>query len=88
MNRGLAYQEVFPDHADRERFLELLGECHEMWGAQGPQDNRARLGVSTQRLIKEARWLGDMCRSKHFSTHEPRAALILYHKPITRRFRS
>jgi hypothetical protein len=43
MNRGLAYQEVFPDHADRERFLELLGECHETWGVQGPQDNRTRV---------------------------------------------
>lgn len=34
MNRGLAYQEVFTDQSDRERFLDLLGECHEMWGVQ------------------------------------------------------
>ncbi|MBI3609905.1 MAG: transposase [Nitrospirae bacterium] len=32
MNRGLAYQVVFSDRSDREQFLNLLSECHEMWG--------------------------------------------------------
>ncbi len=32
MNRGLTRQKVFKDRSDRERFLTLLGECHEMWG--------------------------------------------------------
>jgi putative transposase len=32
MNRGLAYQDVFTDRSDREQFLNLLSECHEMWG--------------------------------------------------------
>ena len=32
MNRGLAYQDVFLDRSDREQFLNLLSECHEMWG--------------------------------------------------------
>jgi REP element-mobilizing transposase RayT len=32
MNRGLAYQDVFADRSDRELFLNLLSECHEMWG--------------------------------------------------------
>lgn len=34
MNRGLAYQEVFLDRADREMFLDLLGECHEICGSE------------------------------------------------------
>ncbi len=32
MNRGLAPQVVFYDRADRAVFLELLADCHEMWG--------------------------------------------------------
>ena len=32
MNRGLAYQDVFTDRSDRQTFLSLLAECHEMWG--------------------------------------------------------
>jgi len=32
MNRGLASQTVFTDRVDRQSFLALLGECHEMWG--------------------------------------------------------
>lgn len=82
MNRGLAYQAVCTDHADRERFLELLGECHEMWGVQGSQGNLSRVmrhldGLYTQSLKKEARLLGDIRRSKHFSQHEPRADVTL-----------
>lgn len=34
MNRGLADQSVFTDHADREIVLDRVGECHEMWGIQ------------------------------------------------------
>ena len=34
MNRGLAYQDVFSDRVDRELFLNLVGECHQMWGIQ------------------------------------------------------
>jgi len=34
MNRGLAYQDVFSDRVDRELFLNLIGECHQMWGIQ------------------------------------------------------
>ena len=32
MNRGLAYQQVFTDHDDREMFLDLIEECRKMWG--------------------------------------------------------
>jgi putative transposase len=32
MNRGLAYQPVFKEDADRELFFGLLAECHQMWG--------------------------------------------------------
>jgi len=32
MNRGLARQRIFADRVDRLRFLQLLGDCHEMWG--------------------------------------------------------
>ena len=35
MNRGLAYQPVCSDHADRRMFLDLIEECHEMWGDAG-----------------------------------------------------
>ena len=34
MNRGLAYQKIFTDRVDREFFLNLLGECHQMWGIE------------------------------------------------------
>jgi len=34
MNRGLAYQKIFTDRVDRELFLNLLGECHQMWGIE------------------------------------------------------
>ena len=32
MNRGLTHQAVFTDRADRAMFLQLLADCHEMWG--------------------------------------------------------
>src|SRR3990172_347533 len=32
MNRGLAHRDVFTGRSDRELFLNLLSECHEMWG--------------------------------------------------------
>jgi REP element-mobilizing transposase RayT len=32
MNRGLAQQPVFTDRADRQMFLGLLADCHDMWG--------------------------------------------------------
>ncbi len=31
-NRGLAHQGVFTDRADRAMFLQLLADCHDMWG--------------------------------------------------------
>lgn len=34
MNRGLASQQVFTEHSDRERVLDRVGECHERWGMQ------------------------------------------------------
>jgi hypothetical protein len=30
MNRGLAYQNAFANRFDRERFLTILSDCHEM----------------------------------------------------------
>jgi REP element-mobilizing transposase RayT len=32
MNRGLSYQTIFQGDSDREIFIKLLGECHDMWG--------------------------------------------------------
>lgn len=32
MNRGLARQRVFSDRSDRLTFIQLLADCHEMWG--------------------------------------------------------
>jgi REP element-mobilizing transposase RayT len=32
INRGLAQQRVFTDRADRQLFLGLLADCHDMWG--------------------------------------------------------
>jgi putative transposase len=32
MNRGLARQGVFADRVDRLAFIQLLADCHEMWG--------------------------------------------------------
>jgi len=32
INRGLAQQRIFADRADRRMFLQLLADCHEMWG--------------------------------------------------------
>jgi len=32
MNRGLARQNIFSDRTDHEVFLDLLSDCHEMWG--------------------------------------------------------
>jgi REP element-mobilizing transposase RayT len=32
MNRGLARQPIFTDLRDRETFLQLLGDSHDMWG--------------------------------------------------------
>ena len=34
MNRGLARQAVFTDRGDRRTFLQLLADCHEMWGVR------------------------------------------------------
>lgn len=32
MNRGLARQRVFSDRVDRLTFIQVLADCHEMWG--------------------------------------------------------
>ena len=32
MNSGLTHQAVFTDRADRAMFVQLLADCHEMWG--------------------------------------------------------
>ncbi len=32
MNRGLTHQAVFTDRADRAMFVQLVADCHEMWG--------------------------------------------------------
>lgn len=32
MNRGLASRNIFADRSDRDQFLKLLADCHEMWG--------------------------------------------------------
>lgn len=32
MNRGLARQAIFTDRTDRQTFLDLLADCHDMWG--------------------------------------------------------
>ena len=34
MNRGLAYGKIFLDDSDRERFLQLVGELHRLWGVR------------------------------------------------------
>lgn len=34
MNRGLAYQDAFTNRSDRELFLNILSDCHEMWGVR------------------------------------------------------
>jgi len=34
MNRGLARQRVFNDGGDRTGFLQLLADCHDMWGVR------------------------------------------------------
>ncbi len=34
MNRGLSYQDIFQKDSDREMFIKLLGNCHEMWGVR------------------------------------------------------
>lgn len=34
MNRGLSYQDIFQKDSDREMFIQLLGNCHEMWGVR------------------------------------------------------
>lgn len=51
MNRGLAYQAVFTDRSDRETFLDLISDCHTMWGlrviAYCLMDNHYHLLIGT-----------------------------------------
>ena len=51
MNRGSAYQNIFSDSTDREVFLDLLNECHLMWGMKALayclMDNHYHLFIQT-----------------------------------------
>jgi len=51
MNRGLAHQAVFTNASDRNGFLELLADCHQMWGirviAYCLMDNHYHLLIQT-----------------------------------------
>ncbi len=76
MNRGLAHQAVFTDRADRQIFLQLLAECHEMWGirviAYCLLDNHYHLLIQTPQanLSRVMRHLDGLYTQRYNRRHE------------------